>query len=654
MIASRRFACICLTVAIAGCGASSSPPATTLPDAYSGGQSVFAHVAALDYVPRGARWLVVANSVAELSARVPLLSVAAKRLGGPVAKELGKDVSVLRAAGVDTAAPAGVLYPEERSETIVVFAGIADTAKLVAFVKQHAGASSDEVSGKARLLTPKKHGRVAVVVRGKVVFVVIAAGASSRDRVAVSLANTSRAKSLATAPRFTRTAGSLTFGDHVGAYVSLSAMFADDNAALARLAARARQLKADLKKYAGKPLKRALLRRELRLLQASHAEYLRNRQRRRLLAGLGTMAVAGRIEKRAARVAVEVAPRPSSPFAQLLAPRAESLVLLRALRSFPLLAVAGHMRVKPLLALLEKLTGAQGVPFKQIKGTFDALTKGSFDRDFVPLLSGEIGFAVREGQGGHSGVDIVIGVRSRDKARALLKKIAADPRLSRFVEKGADGPRLRLPSAGQQVHVALAGNALVATTDATLLARIAAGGGSADRLASQPQLRALLARPAQHAAVLISGRLLGQLLAPQRHGPVHLRRWSERIPNIPRSKEYLRALTQMVALDKRIRGVEAQLEKLEQQYYRRIGGAFGDLVLLAAPADDRRMVAYGGLFVPGSLRQAIAAARVPAARDAAHKNKIKQRDALLADRDALWRKISQLRKQDITRFLNKK
>lgn len=651
VIASRRLACVCFSLAIAACGASSQSATSGMPAAYSGGESAFARATALEYVPRGARWVVVAGSVSELAKQVPVAALLGARLGaaGPFS-----NLATLRSAGVDVAAPAGVVYPEARSETVVAFANVADPAKLVAFLKKHAGDLKDETSGRARLLTAAKHDRLALVLRGRVAFVVVAAGKSSRDRVAVRLANTRRAESFASAPRVRRTAGALTFGEHAGVYLSLSDLFADDQRALARLATRAADLKAKLKTVGNKPLERVLLRRELRLLRASHAEYLRDRERRRLLAGLGTLAVSGRIERRAARVTLAVAPAKGSPFAELLAPRAKALSLLRALRGFPLLAVAGHMRVGPLLALIEKLTGAQGVPFKQIKSTFNMLTKRSFDEDFVPLLSGEVGFAVREGANGRSGVDIVLGVRSADKAQALLVQLAADPRLAAFVVKSASGPRLRLPSAGQMVHVGLAGDALVATTDAGLLERIARGKSGAAGLSKHPQVRALLARPAHHAAVLLSGRLLGQLLAPQRHSRVRLRRWTERIPNIPRSKEYRDALVKLAALDKRIGAAEAEVERYEQQYYRRLGARFGDVVVVLRPGEDKRMTGYGGLFVPASLGQAIAAARVPAARDATHKQKVAQRDGLLRKRDELWRQLSDLRKADITRFINKK
>jgi len=564
------------------------------------------------------------------------------------------NLDTLRGAGIAVGKAAGLVHVDTKSETMVLFASVADAAKLATFIaKQLPGGVSDETSGAARLLTPKAHKEVGIVLRGGVAFVIVAPAKSARDRVAVLLANIKAENSLAQSPEFQRTAGTLTFGQDLAIYASLPALFAADPSGMTRLVDREKGLKVDLIKNAKNPLKLMLIRRELRMLAASKIEYARNRKRAELLAGLGTIAASARVEASAVRAVMALAPSASSPFAKLLAPQPETVQLMRAMNAFPLLAVAGHMKVKPLLSVIEKLTDAQGVPFAQIKAIFGQLTKQSFDKDFVPMLSGEIGFAVTEGSKGRSGVDILLGVRSADKARNMLKRLAADKRMANFVVKSSSGPLFRIPSDGQSVFLTVAGTAIVATTDFALVERLQGAGATMARAVSHPGLKKLVDSSVRHAVVLVSGKLLGQMLAPKRHSRVKLRRWRERIPNIPRSEDYMRALTEMVKLDRTIAKAESDVEADEQRYYRRLGAGFGDALFIAQPG-SRGLVAYGGLFLTSDLAKAIAAARVPAQRDETHKKKIKQRADLLTKRDKLWRQISDLRKRDIARFMNKK
>jgi hypothetical protein len=650
-----------------------------VPPAFVSGPAVLADAPAMRYLFKDTELVAMAPSPRTLAAKPALTNLArlAPRLSAKLAGEvmLGAgvdlfDPAALERAGIDLDRPIGVALLQRRSNTYAIFATLTDDKRLTGVLEATSNKLGDELdvsrAGDGLIFQPRASARLAVVLRGGLVFAVVTDGAASvRDLAAVRIASIEPRDSLAANPVFRRAATRLDFGRDVAGYLSLRFLGAE-NLEQARgweqdLALEVDTIEASLEHarrtgVAPRDLERFEARRkEKKRILAMTRQAVKSRVTYvdGILGALGGIGFGLELDGALVRAKIRGTLGRGTLPAGLMRPASRPSQLVRATRAKPTLLLSLHARPAQLMELIDMWFGMSGSSLGPLKQAFAAHTKLDFERDFVALLSGEAGVATTE-ENGVAGLNIVLGVTDAGRARKLLTAVVSHPALAPFVKEGKDTPRLTIPYSGQRpIHVGVAGDALVASTDPAFFERMNARGDkeSFARKASNPDFGKLLSLPVATVLVLDGSLFRGWF----QRGESRNKAKARRIPppsNAPESAELREMSARVARLRAEIAMIERRRDKRADKHVAESARHLGTAALLVSPDGKSNLVGFGGLFVAdASVEQALAQiVRLGLSFAAEDQKTARSLQLLRADHDRYYDELVQIRLRDIAEW----
>ena len=451
---------------------------------------------ALRYLPRSAAAVAVVASPQRLLDAVGYEEMAA-RLGAQLdplvaatRAMIGADLFVretYRRAGLALDAPAGAAVLDADRGVFAVFATVADRGKLDAALSRAITDSERHELLGATLLAPAESDYAAVVVRGDVAMVVVAADGGARN-YARRLATLLPADALASDPAFADAVGELEAADDVVAWADLSGL------------ARAAMPACD----PGVPCAA-----ERRLVDL-------------ILTPVGRIAFGATLRPRAIELSA-FAPLPADAWLARALRNAPGLpAVIAATPRPPYLLASVQVDVHAALEVVDLALRAGGDSLDGARRAVRDATGGDLDGALATLtgeLGGLIAFAPEQLVGTSDdeivrqmGIALVAGVSREDGVRALLERLAHPGGLVRSAPGESGRFELWLPPEGPKLELRLASGFVVAASDPAFFDRVAARDPDRSFVAqvSHPDLEVLLSRP-ERAAVLL---LPVQTLAP--------------------------------------------------------------------------------------------------------------------------------------------
>ncbi len=590
----------------AACGGpGQQTPSSTIPAEYRTGHSALDGADALAALYPDTTLAVVAASPRVIDQKLgwnSLLALADASLPAALA-----DPDRWAEIGVAADQRFGVALIDPGNQTWAWFATLADPAAFARYLTRAAHRNGVELdisdAGHGTLYLPRGDSHRAVVVRDRVAFYLVTAGAKSvRDLTAVRLASTARADSLAGAAGFADLRRHLGFGHDLAAYLAVDRWLAPALAPTEvddKLAEAAARLDAALKQKPGDPDQTARLRQQRRLVAAMQRS--RNGQRRliALVADLGAIGIGVELDTTAARLAVLARPDPRSLAFRLLSGPAAHHPIAAAAPAAPWLLAALHTRPADLIALGDLLVASRATSVGELADQLDRATGTDTGRRLLDQLDGELGVLVGApaGTGANSPGELtaLFGVRDPRATAAALSDLAAAGATSGAIASDRSG-RLLLPYGTRQLHLGTAGSALVAATDPAAFARLAT---PTPERSDYPTGLAALFEPATTGLLLVGGRILADLLAepPVTAAPTAMDVVSE-VAESPATRalhDRYQKLTEKVG--KRLQEIADDDARLAEHR----ADLLGTLALAVVTSDDDELFAFGGQFAAGPL-----------------------------------------------------
>lgn len=439
--------------------------------------------------------------------------------------------------GIDPKKPVGVAWLDARDEAGVVFASVSDAAKLRSFVeggvRRMGGELTEEKVGDATVLGVEGTREALAVLTKDAVYVVFTDRRSADTRAyASAIARQSRDGALASSPRFVKALDGLAFGRDLTVWVDVPRIVAEVQRHVAKRPedwAPPKHMEMELSDARASGDAAAVQRAEQAIAQRrSDHERWRRRDAAELelleaaLGGLDGVAMGAEVDGEAIRVKAWSTLRDGSTLAKLLRGGEEVPAVLRSLTARPLFATGGVLDPATALAVAHMMARADG---EDLDAGFDeARDELGFDprTELYPVLDGRAGFAmtgdvaqiVAAGRDGERllGGTLTLGVTDAQKARAALQKLwELKPLLPLVSQDKANGTaRLAIPK-WRDVHVAVVGDTIVATTDADALGRLAKEGRGALLEAEKGAVGSVLGDAKQSGFLALDGRLVALL-----------------------------------------------------------------------------------------------------------------------------------------------
>lgn len=606
-----------LVALLCACGGSKRAPASPAPPAYRGQVPMLTRAAPVAMLPADTWFVLAGASPRALAAELRWPEILEShgelraKLSATVTAMAGADVldpDNLDEIGLDPGGAFGFALLGGEQAAAAIFAGVSDRARLQAFLDRvmapSLGTFEPRALGQATVLFPANEAEIGIVLRDGFFFLLVLDRAEDREPLAMALATIPRERSLAADPAFVATMKRLDFGAEAAGYLAMhelaeragreadrnaenvqgyfqgmlnateSEIATADAAGDAEAAARARERLAEQKMW---------------MEQSQRSTAGSRRILSELLAPLGGLGLGLDVDGPDLRVRVSVQPRAGSLPARLLRHRGRPLAILRALDQAPILALGGHSEPQAVLELVELMRAVDGDDLAAARQALRAMGV-DLDKDVLPLLDGEIavaltadraqlaaGGALREDM---IGMTVIAGVGDAARAREILGRLAGHPALASMAVDRPGGRGLLVPMWGShKLHIDVAGQQLVASTDPEAAARVAASGAESFASELAGDAGALLgAQPWDGLFLVDAAGVLGMT-------------WSGPIPPAPPVPASAPANEQGEALRKELDQVTAESEQLRTQ----VEGAMRKRALASTqPLGTTLLVAHAG------------------------------------------------------------
>jgi len=421
----------------------------------------------------------------------PLMAEGSKELIEATGYDLF-DPAVWAELGVDLSGPAGGAAIASEKEPYVIFLTIGDRAKLDAALaaiseKGKRPFKTDKV-GEAEIISTEGYDRNVIVIRGKSLLIVGVDRNAGAMALAKQVAAQDKASSLVQAVEFTAAVKPIDGAEDVLGWGNFGLGL--------------RMSMAFQSQYGGDRAEK----------QAEMIE--------KVFGGMGGFAMGGFVKERALEVTAFM-PLAKDAMIGRLVKNIEGLpVAFTASSDAPLLGMAVRFDPKVVVEMMEMSLAAEGASLDEVRAAAKEMGGVDLDTDVFGVFNGQASFVLLGELGGMDyddfdvsklGGALVVGLSNAEglkKLFALGAKMGDDlPPGMKIDESGS--MELPLPT-GQRVHVSIAGDHLVATTNAALAKRVAAGDTSAsfiDKVA-HPGLKAALSRPNQAGWFVMPQRLM--------------------------------------------------------------------------------------------------------------------------------------------------
>ncbi len=426
--------------------------------------------------------------------------------------------------GIDPHGPMGFAWLDLGDETFAFFVTLTDAAALEAFLTQMSAKDghplSAETVGDARILHPPRDPELQLVLRsGQAVLVISDEGGPEAIAAARRVALQDADESLAAQDGFRGAMDALAFGAAGALWLDARRLLETLLAAEEAAPVRWEQQEYDRGRNEGLPADiLAALREQLSEERRWRDEYEQRRLGQRalldaLVASAGSLTLGVELDARALRLrSVADLPR-TSLLGRLVRPGDGVPLLVRALGDVPVYLGTARFDMDAVLDAIELLVAADGGDMAEVRRDFREELGLDFDQDLVAAFDGELGIAFTGGFGAASdpvaffqalGGALVLGVRDEGKARALVERLVAEPDLAQLVARTPDGGwRIDVPF-WRPLHLALAGGALILTTDEGFVGRARSGAAGPWFAASAGSPVGALLRDDRAAAVYVA------------------------------------------------------------------------------------------------------------------------------------------------------
>lgn len=473
----------------------------------------------------------------------------------------------------------------------------------------------------------------------------------------MGIATLEASKSVARAPGFKALATHLRFGRDVAAWARLSHIFqAPSSAVLDDLARIRKQTETVLADTKDERLA-ARLRSRIRVIdQMSRTRKNQAAIHANTLGAVEAVAVGINADGSTLKIKLAARTKTNTLVTDLVTQRAAPLQLLGAVTAPPLFFFATHAQPQAVMLAAQMWLGIRGTPLKGLKDVYAKLTQGDFDRDVVPLLSGEVGFAAtgRSADLSKAGVHLLLGVKSRADAERVLAKLADSPLVKMMSTKTKAGVRIKVPMPdGRSVHVGVVADAIVATTEPDAFERVGKPGVGFARTLPGSALGPLLGT--RTSAALLVSPILRAFASQKERGQRSLIGAPPPASKAPISQDHRDAQKRVTELRTKLATERARAAANRRSARVALAAKMG-LLGLVMTRDEHGLVGHGGLFFAAPVKAAVGelaaeraraaqAERIAAATVAAHERELI--DAMKQVRKVRLRDIAdyELRKQ---------
>lgn len=489
-----------------GCGASR-------PAGFSPATPALVHARALELLPRDTLFVLAAHDPQTLLDQMGYGHIAArhpelmKRAMSAAVDVVGANIlepGNLPEIGLDPHGSWGLAWLDARHERVAFFAPLVHEERFATLLYRLAAHAEMDISkavqGQGTVFWARGHSEVAVLIRDRMAFLVISDhGAEDALEAARFMATLQPSGSLAHEARYQAAMERLRFGHEAAGYLDVGALVrmagaaadnADDDDRSREYVEQLRQEVAELEAQGQAEgdiaERKAMLREQVEWLERRDKERkMRARLVERLFGKSAVLAFGMDVDRRAVRSKLVLDLPEDSLLRATLRPARETPVLLEALTSPPMFLIDGTVDPTAVQELVRGLAGSDAEDLDEAKSDLARLLGIDIDRDVLPLVAGEAGFAVTgeldtsasEEEDLFRSVDVhgVIRVADPARARALLAQIAARLHLAQKDEGGQAFLVIPIPGF-KPVRVAVVGSYLAASTEPDFLARLAGKG----------------------------------------------------------------------------------------------------------------------------------------------------------------------------------
>lgn len=401
------------------------------------------------------------------------------------------DPAVWAELGVDLNGPMGGAGIASEQEPYVIFLTIGDRAKLdaaitAAFAKGEREATREKV-GDADLIAAQGYDRNVILIRGKTVMIVGVDRHDGARALAQKVATQDAATSLARAVEFTAAVKPLEGSQDALVWGNL-----------------------------GLGVRMVMMREGHGGRRAAAQKAMFDK----VLKGVSGVAMGGTVKDRALEVSAFL-PLAGDALLRRLVKNFDGLpAAFTATSETPLFGMALRLDPKVVIEFMEASMAAEGESLDEVRAAAKEMGGVDLDKDVFGVFDGRASFVMTGDLSGLAkeerfdpkalGGAVVIGLANADGLKSLLG-MASKMDLPKGIKIDPSGTMdLPMPT-GHTLHIRLAGNNLVATTDQALADRLVAGDTSASFLAkvSHPDLKALMSRPNQAGWFMMPQQIAG-------------------------------------------------------------------------------------------------------------------------------------------------
>lgn len=661
MTTSRVVVLALALVLTAGC---KNAPATALvPPGPPEETPVLAGAGFLALVPGEAVAAAAAASPEALFARIGWAEIAVefKDKLAPVRdatlKALGHDlldVTTWTKIGIDSAKPIGAAWIDVRDQVGAFYVGVSDPIAFEGTLRAAAVLARQEVTSRrvagGLVLSTERADWLQVVVRDGWAAIVVADSDSVAIRTADRIAGLEEKHSLAANAGFKAAIADLDAGRDAAAWIDQKRTLETVLSIEAERQGRSsdsyfKEQLASLRDSGAPP-------EEIKQWedQAKYMEAWKKRERewhgvaRKLLGPVETVTLGLRIEGESVAGRLHVRVGEDALLRQLVRNGKGRPAVLRALPESPFWMLTGTVEPKALWSLIGEIAGIEDdkKDLDQLTGHVKSELGVDLEQDLLPLLTGEIGFAItgkldemaNEDSRPTFGGGVVIAVSDEAKVRELLARAASRPQLSRIVTEATEvgGWKASVPDLGT-VWASVGGGYIALGTTRDFVTGVKGGGTSYLAKLDNLDLQALLStEDVAGAWSMGTGFIAMAFFQGKEYG--HAPRSEE---DGPPSDAVRKVQDEIDAAQREIDGLYDKQQLGEWVHFMAIASAIGTIALVVHETPDG-FVATGGQYVGGG--SIVSAVKVVATEGLALAALDKE---FGKQRDQFWEKWSKLR-----------
>ena len=527
----------------------------------------------------------------------------------------------LKEIGIATDKPMGFAWFSGKDESLALFGTLTNADKFKTAVYSIAGRAHEKLEprmlGDALVLAPRNDTEGCLILRGDtVIFSFSDRGDEKGLELATRISTMNEKDSLANDESFKKFATDLKFGKDAAAYVNFTAIMKEVTGMMT-------DRKSASENYAAKEVARLKAEKadpatikEWEQRAKEEEDWQKKYEKRRiaeqemfamLLDPMSTMALGAELGDTALKMKAYTALKPDSLYRRLSRNGEGSSPLAKALNGRPMYFAHAWLDVPAYMEVIEKVVATEGVTLEEAYTIAKAAAGIDVKADVIPLLSGEFGFAVTANLDApmeepemffkEVGGAVMLGVTDMEKTQTLLGRLSDLAFVAPLVKSNKElgGYTITIPE-WREVYVVVEGGYLVASTDASLFARLKEGKDGDFIANANPALRTILLTEDNAAYWSMDMALFGMFFMGMSMKDWEGAEQAAAEEDIPFSEDYKKMKAEMKAAKAEAKKMRKEMKEKEHKLIMSIVSRIGATAAVGK-FTEAGMVAYGGQFI---------------------------------------------------------